>query len=214
VFQYPKFKVSTVWLKCYLVKRSLTLWCVLGVGKTSMVLRYVGKMFSNHISPTIGASFFTCKLTVEDTRVKLQVQLLPYSYVVLCLVYIYKFNFIMFLLQGLGYCWTGEVSFHGTNVLSECQCCTHSIWHYTVWYISGCERLGERYVLDGMIRWVIQKSCYPPGTFYAFINIIHSLYILQWKGEKKSSFMIAVGVESGLVLPLVDVFGHYIAVHL
>lgn len=44
-----------------------------GVGKTSMVLRYVGKMFSQHISPTIGASFFTCKLTVEDTRVKLQV---------------------------------------------------------------------------------------------------------------------------------------------
>jgi len=140
---------------CSLGKWTLTLWCVLGVGKTSMVLRYVGKMFSQHISPTIGASFFTCKLTVEDTRVKLQVQLLPYSYVVLCLVYIYiyiyKFNLIMLLLQGLGHCWTGEVSFHGTNVLSECQCCTNSIWHHTVWYISGCERLGERYVLDGMM---------------------------------------------------------------
>ncbi|PNF23386.1 hypothetical protein B7P43_G12942 [Cryptotermes secundus] len=44
-----------------------------GVGKTSMVVRYVGKMFSHHISPTIGASFFTCRLNVEDTRVKLQV---------------------------------------------------------------------------------------------------------------------------------------------
>ncbi|XP_069688175.1 uncharacterized protein RabX1 isoform X1 [Periplaneta americana] len=44
-----------------------------GVGKTSMVVRYIGKMFSHHISPTIGASFFTCKLNVEDTRVKLQV---------------------------------------------------------------------------------------------------------------------------------------------
>lgn len=33
---------------------------------------------------------------------------------------------------------------------------------------------------------VIRKSCYPPGTFYAFINIIHishSLYILQWNGK-------------------------------
>ncbi|KAF4524323.1 hypothetical protein B566_EDAN005381 [Ephemera danica] len=44
-----------------------------GVGKTSMVVRYIGKMFSHHISPTIGASFFTCKLNVEDTRIKLQV---------------------------------------------------------------------------------------------------------------------------------------------
>lgn len=44
-----------------------------GVGKTSMVVRYIGKMFSHHISPTIGASFFTCKLNIEDTKVKLQV---------------------------------------------------------------------------------------------------------------------------------------------
>ncbi|XP_067003692.1 ras-related protein Rab-21 isoform X3 [Anabrus simplex] len=44
-----------------------------GVGKTSMVVRYIGKMFSHHISPTIGASFFTCKLNIEDIRVKLQV---------------------------------------------------------------------------------------------------------------------------------------------
>ncbi|XP_071445744.1 uncharacterized protein RabX1 [Hetaerina americana] len=44
-----------------------------GVGKTSMVVRYIGKMFSHHISPTIGASFFTCKINVEDARVKLQV---------------------------------------------------------------------------------------------------------------------------------------------
>uniref|UniRef100_A0A1B6DII9 Uncharacterized protein n=1 Tax=Clastoptera arizonana TaxID=38151 RepID=A0A1B6DII9_9HEMI len=44
-----------------------------GVGKTSMVVRYIGKMFSHHISPTIGASFFTCKINVEDVRVKLQV---------------------------------------------------------------------------------------------------------------------------------------------
>ncbi|XP_054280531.1 ras-related protein Rab-31-like [Macrosteles quadrilineatus] len=44
-----------------------------GVGKTSMVVRYIGKMFSHHISPTIGASFFTCKINIEDTRIKLQV---------------------------------------------------------------------------------------------------------------------------------------------
>lgn len=44
-----------------------------GVGKTSMVVRYIGKMFSHHISPTIGASFFTCKINVGENRVKLQV---------------------------------------------------------------------------------------------------------------------------------------------
>ncbi|XP_014287130.1 ras-related protein Rab-21 isoform X3 [Halyomorpha halys] len=30
-------------------------------------------MFSHHISPTIGASFFTCNINVDDTRVRLQV---------------------------------------------------------------------------------------------------------------------------------------------
>ncbi|XP_052754312.1 uncharacterized protein LOC113513657 isoform X2 [Galleria mellonella] len=44
-----------------------------GVGKTSLVVRYIGKMFSKHISPTIGASFFTCNINVDDARVKMQV---------------------------------------------------------------------------------------------------------------------------------------------
>jgi Ras-related protein Rab-21 len=43
-----------------------------GVGKTSLVLRYVGKLFPHTVSPTIGASFFTFKMTVENYRVKLQ----------------------------------------------------------------------------------------------------------------------------------------------
>lgn len=71
-------------------------YIILGVGKTSMVVRYIGKMFSHHISPTIGASFFTCKLNVEDTRVKLQVYSLPYSYVVTCLIPVSMFNCSIF----------------------------------------------------------------------------------------------------------------------
>lgn len=43
-----------------------------GVGKTSVVSRYVGQMFK-HVSPTIGASFFTCRMSLDDYRVKLQV---------------------------------------------------------------------------------------------------------------------------------------------
>ncbi|CAE1304720.1 RAB21 [Acanthosepion pharaonis] len=43
------------------------------VGKTSVVIRYVGGMFSKHVSPTIGASFFTYKLTLDKYRIKLQV---------------------------------------------------------------------------------------------------------------------------------------------
>ncbi|XP_061185445.1 ras-related protein Rab-31-like [Saccostrea echinata] len=43
------------------------------VGKTSTVIRYVGGMFSKAVSPTIGASFFTYKLTLNNYRMKLQV---------------------------------------------------------------------------------------------------------------------------------------------
>ncbi|XP_038058521.1 ras-related protein Rab-22A-like [Patiria miniata] len=44
-----------------------------GVGKTSLVVRYVGKIFSKNVSPTVGASFFTFKMTVDNHRVKLMV---------------------------------------------------------------------------------------------------------------------------------------------
>ncbi|KAI6657920.1 Ras-related protein Rab-22A-like [Oopsacas minuta] len=43
-----------------------------GVGKTSIVMRYVGKMFSNNVNPTIGASFFTFRMNIENYRVQLQ----------------------------------------------------------------------------------------------------------------------------------------------
>jgi len=44
-----------------------------GVGKTSVLVRYTGHIFSNAISPTIGASFFTTKLQIDNYRVRLQV---------------------------------------------------------------------------------------------------------------------------------------------
>ncbi|XP_076766063.1 uncharacterized protein LOC143432942 [Xylocopa sonorina] len=44
-----------------------------GVGKTSMIVRYVGKSLNQHVNPTIGASFFTCKLNLKNARVVLQV---------------------------------------------------------------------------------------------------------------------------------------------
>ncbi|CAL1680435.1 unnamed protein product [Lasius platythorax] len=42
-----------------------------GVGKTSLIGRYMGNF--DHASPTIGASFFNCKLNLGDTKIKLQV---------------------------------------------------------------------------------------------------------------------------------------------
>jgi len=42
-----------------------------GVGKTSLIGRYLGNI--EHASPTIGASFFTCKINLDDVRIKLQV---------------------------------------------------------------------------------------------------------------------------------------------
>eukprot|EP00918_Siedleckia_nematoides_P050105 GHVU01109660.1.p1 GENE.GHVU01109660.1~~GHVU01109660.1.p1 ORF type:complete len:214 (-),score=19.92 GHVU01109660.1:388-1029(-) len=44
-----------------------------GVGKTSVVTRYFHNEFDQHRSPTIGASFLTCKLQLKDYQVKLQV---------------------------------------------------------------------------------------------------------------------------------------------
>ncbi|XP_011308100.1 ras-related protein RabJ isoform X2 [Fopius arisanus] len=43
-----------------------------GVGKTSMIKRYAGDDL-NRPSPTVGASFFTCRINLQDVRVKLQV---------------------------------------------------------------------------------------------------------------------------------------------
>lgn len=42
-----------------------------GVGKTSFIHRYVGHIFEQHTSPTIGASFFTCNITVDEHELKL-----------------------------------------------------------------------------------------------------------------------------------------------
>lgn len=45
-----------------------------GVGKTSVIGRYVGYKFADmKANMTIGASFFTCKVTVDDVRITLQV---------------------------------------------------------------------------------------------------------------------------------------------
>ncbi|KAI8338608.1 P-loop containing nucleoside triphosphate hydrolase protein [Chlamydoabsidia padenii] len=44
-----------------------------GVGKTSLAIRYVQKTFSPNISSTIGASFMTKKLIVDECRVRLQI---------------------------------------------------------------------------------------------------------------------------------------------
>ncbi|KAI9270640.1 ras family-domain-containing protein [Phascolomyces articulosus] len=44
-----------------------------GVGKTSVVIRYVQKTFSTNSTSTIGASFMTKKLTVDDCQVRLQI---------------------------------------------------------------------------------------------------------------------------------------------
>ncbi|KAF5306556.1 hypothetical protein FQA39_LY08878 [Lamprigera yunnana] len=44
-----------------------------GVGKTSLVTRYVEHVFNRQTSPTIGASYFTCSVPVEGVIVKLQI---------------------------------------------------------------------------------------------------------------------------------------------
>lgn len=47
--------------------------CLLGVGKTSLALRYTGKSFSASVAPTIGSSYFPRKLIVRDTVLHLEI---------------------------------------------------------------------------------------------------------------------------------------------
>ncbi|KAI9596497.1 ras-related protein rab-5C-like protein [Syncephalis fuscata] len=44
-----------------------------GVGKTSLVMRYVQNTFSPHSASTIGASFLTQRIYIDDCRVVLQI---------------------------------------------------------------------------------------------------------------------------------------------
>ncbi|KAI8093202.1 ras-like GTP-binding protein RYL2 [Halteromyces radiatus] len=44
-----------------------------GVGKTSLVVRYISKTFAPNSTSTIGASFMTKKLTVDNCKVHLQI---------------------------------------------------------------------------------------------------------------------------------------------
>ncbi|KAI9027367.1 small GTPase superfamily [Phycomyces nitens] len=44
-----------------------------GVGKTSLVVRYINRTFSPNSTSTIGASFMTKKLTVDNCKVRLQI---------------------------------------------------------------------------------------------------------------------------------------------
>lgn len=43
-----------------------------GVGKTSLVAKYIANIYAKEIGPTIGASFFTCKINLNNTKVKMQ----------------------------------------------------------------------------------------------------------------------------------------------
>lgn len=42
-----------------------------GVGKTSFIHRYIGHIFEQHTSPTIGASFFSCEIDIDNHQIKL-----------------------------------------------------------------------------------------------------------------------------------------------
>lgn len=55
---------------------------ILGVGKTSLIVNFIGKTISPLISPTIGASFFSCKINFDDSKVKLQVKINSSIYII------------------------------------------------------------------------------------------------------------------------------------
>ncbi|XP_036332205.1 ras-related protein RabJ-like, partial [Rhagoletis pomonella] len=44
-----------------------------GVGKTRLVTSYIKNTLHKDIGPTIAASFFTCKVMLDDVKIKLQI---------------------------------------------------------------------------------------------------------------------------------------------
>lgn len=45
-----------------------------GVGKSSLIKQYIMEMDPSEIAPTVGVSFSTFKIKLEDGKVKMQVQ--------------------------------------------------------------------------------------------------------------------------------------------
>lgn len=58
---------------CNFIPNSSLLFVFAGVGKTSLVAKYISNIYSKEIAPTIGASFFTCKINLNETKVKMQI---------------------------------------------------------------------------------------------------------------------------------------------
>lgn len=59
---------------CYTIYLfSIQLFIFSGVGKTSLVSKYISNVCSTEIAPTIGASFLTCNINIDDIKVRLQI---------------------------------------------------------------------------------------------------------------------------------------------
>jgi len=78
---------------------------VSGVGKSSIITRYIKGDFKKECEATIGASFMYAKVTLRDYQITLKVILFYLKkyiiIIILCVVYV---------VQGLGYSWTRAVS--------------------------------------------------------------------------------------------------------
>lgn len=62
--------IALISLKQCFIKKKIS--HIPGVGKTSLVAKYIANIYSKEIGPTIGASFFTCKINLNNTKVKMQ----------------------------------------------------------------------------------------------------------------------------------------------
>ena len=127
-----------------------------GVGKSSLVLRFVTNNFKPYSESTIGASFMSKVLMVNGKQIKFQIwdtagqekyhslaRTLCSSWwfksmLQLMLLFVFRFRPWLF-----SYCWFFFSQRFCSYVLSWGCCCNYCLWYYKIQYIQDFEKLGR-----------------------------------------------------------------------
>lgn len=152
--------------------------CLNSVGKTCLINQYVNKTVPQRYKSTIGADLLSKEVLVDDTTVRLQVEIgLVWD------LYLKKINNCI---SDMGHGRTGEVSESGVVVVQRCRLLCASVWCHECKVICKSEQL-EGCVYRSRQHWETRKlsiccawkqgglRC-QNGIFHATFVVWHMLY--------------------------------------